>query len=90
MALGRASLVSDLVADGTLVCPLPLTAPTAFSYYLLSPHEAAAQPKIVRFREWLQAEAAATIADAELSNARAKEAGPSVIPWRKALLTAAE
>lgn len=90
VALGRASLVSDLTADGTLVCPLPLTAPTAFSYYLLAPRETAAQPTIVRLREWLQAEAAATIADAELSNPRAKDAGPSVVPWRNALLTAAE
>lgn len=63
VALGRASLVADFVADGTLVCPLPLSAPTAFSYYLLVLPEAAAQPKIVRFREWLQAEAAATVAD---------------------------
>jgi LysR family glycine cleavage system transcriptional activator len=82
VALGRASLVSDLVADGTLVCPLPLTAPTAFSYYLLAPREAAAQPKIVRFREWLQAEVASTVANAELSDL--------VVPWRKALVTAAE
>jgi LysR family transcriptional regulator, glycine cleavage system transcriptional activator len=65
VALGRASLVSNLVADGTLVCPLPLSAPTAFSYYLLVLPEAALQPKILRFREWLQAEAAATVADTE-------------------------
>jgi LysR family transcriptional regulator, glycine cleavage system transcriptional activator len=80
VALGRASLVSDLMADGTLVCPLPLTAPTAFSYYLLAPRETAAQPTIARLREWLRAEAAATIADAELSNPRAKDAAPSVVP----------
>jgi LysR family glycine cleavage system transcriptional activator len=90
VALGRASLVSDLVADGTLVCPLSLTAPTAFSYYLLALPEAAAQPNIVRLREWLQAEAAATIADAEVSDPRAQDAGPSVVPWRKSLVTAAE
>lgn len=79
VALGRASLVSDLVADGTLVCPLPLAAPTAFSYYLLALPEAAAQPKIVRFREWLQAEATAAIADAALFDPRAKDTGPSVV-----------
>jgi LysR family transcriptional regulator, glycine cleavage system transcriptional activator len=90
VALGRARLVSDLVADGTLVCPLPLTAPTTFSYYLLALPEAAAQPNIVRLREWLQAEAAAPIAHADLSDSRAKDAGSSVVPWRKALLAAAE
>jgi len=90
VALGRASLVSDLVADGTLVCPLPLSAPTAFSYHLLALPEAAAMPKIVRFREWLQAEAAATIADAELVNPRGKNVSPSVVAWRKEFLHAAE
>jgi len=90
VALGRASLVSDLVTDGTLVCPLPLSAPTAFSYHLLALPEAAALPKIVRFREWLQAEAAATIADAELVNPRGKNVSPSVVAWRKEFLHAAE
>jgi LysR family glycine cleavage system transcriptional activator len=90
VALGRASLVSDLVANGTLSCPLPLTAPTAFSYYLLALPEAAALPKIVRFREWLQAETAATIADAELSGLQPQDAGRSVVRWPKAFLPAAE
>jgi LysR family transcriptional regulator, glycine cleavage system transcriptional activator len=90
VALGRASLVSDLVANGTLVCPLPLTAPTAFSYYLLALPEAAALPKIVRFREWLQAEAAATIADAELSGPQTDDASWTVVHWPKAFLPAAE
>jgi LysR family transcriptional regulator, glycine cleavage system transcriptional activator len=90
VALGRASLVSNLVANGTLICPLPLTAPTAFSYYLLALSEAATLPKIVRFREWLQAEAAATIADAELSGLQAEDANRSVVHWREAFLPAAE
>ncbi len=89
VALGRASLVSDLVANGTLVCPLPLSAPTAFSYYLLALPEAAALPKIVRFREWLQQEAAATIANAELSDLQPGDAG-RVVRWPKAFLPAAE
>jgi LysR family glycine cleavage system transcriptional activator len=90
VALGRASLVSDLVANGTLVRPLPLNAPTAFSYYLLALPEAAALPKIVRFREWLQAEAEATIANAELSSLHAEDASRSVVRWPKAFLPAAE
>jgi len=33
--LARASLVSDHVANETLICPLSRAAPTAFAYYLL-------------------------------------------------------
>src|SRR5215472_7039549 len=35
VALARVSLVVDHVLGGALVCPLPIAAPTAFSYYLL-------------------------------------------------------
>jgi LysR family transcriptional regulator, glycine cleavage system transcriptional activator len=58
VALTRASLVSDHVANKTLISPLNLAAPTAFAYYLLGLPEASALQKIVRFRDWLQAEAA--------------------------------
>ena len=57
VALVRASLVSDHVANKTLICPLSLTAPTAFAYYLLGLPETTAVQKIVCFRDWLQAEA---------------------------------
>jgi len=60
VALARASLVADRLASGALVCPLELTAPTAFSYYLLGLPEAVEQPKIALFRSLLVAEAAAT------------------------------
>jgi LysR family glycine cleavage system transcriptional activator len=69
VALTRASLVSDLVADGTLICPLRLSAPTAFAYYLLALPEVAGLPNMVSFRDWLQAEAAATTAAADLPDA---------------------
>ena len=59
VALARASLVSDHMANETLICPLRLAAPTAFAYYLLGLPEATALQKIVRFRDWLQVEAAA-------------------------------
>jgi len=59
VALVRASLVSDYVANETLICPLGLSAPTAFAYYLLGLPEAIALQKIVCFRDWLRAEAAA-------------------------------
>jgi LysR family glycine cleavage system transcriptional activator len=58
VALARASLVSDHVANEALICPLNLAAPTAFAYYLLGLPEATALQKIVCFRDWLQVEAA--------------------------------
>lgn len=90
VALGRASLVSDLVANGTLVRPLPLSASTAFSYYLLALPEATALPKIVRFREWLQEEAAATIANAELCGLQTEDAGRAFAHRPEPYLPAAE
>jgi LysR family transcriptional regulator, glycine cleavage system transcriptional activator len=60
VALARASLVADKLADGTLVCPLKLAAPTAYTYYLLGLPEAVDRPKIAMFRKLLVAEAAAT------------------------------
>ncbi len=59
VALARVSLVSDHIANKTLVCPLELPAPTTFAYYLLGLPEATTLPKVACFREWLQAEAAA-------------------------------
>ena len=60
VALARVSLVVDQLASGSLVCPLRLTAPTAYSYYLLSLPEAADRPKIAAFRKLMVMEAAAT------------------------------
>ncbi len=67
VALARASLVSDHMANGRLICPLRLVAPTAFAYYLVGLPEATSLPKIVRFRDWLQAEAADMMADVEFT-----------------------
>ena len=66
VALARLSLVADLLANGTLVCPLPLATPTAFSYFLVGLPEIAKLAKIVRFRRWLRAEAATTVSTAPL------------------------
>jgi LysR family glycine cleavage system transcriptional activator len=60
VALARASLVADQLASGTLVCPLKLAAPTAYTYYLLGLPETVERPKIAVFRRLLVAEAAAT------------------------------
>jgi LysR family glycine cleavage system transcriptional activator len=79
VALARASLVSDLIADGTLICPLRLSAPTAFAYYLLALPEAAGSARIASLRDWLQAEAAATIPAADLPDAPRLTAEASAI-----------
>ncbi len=60
VALARASLVADQLANGALVCPLKLTAPTSYAYYLLGLPEAVDRPKIATFRQLLVAEAALT------------------------------
>jgi LysR family glycine cleavage system transcriptional activator len=41
VALGRVSLVADLLNNGVLACPLSLATATAFSYYLVAAPEAA-------------------------------------------------
>jgi LysR family transcriptional regulator, glycine cleavage system transcriptional activator len=68
VALARASLVADHLANGTLICPLRRVAPTAFAYYLVGLPEAASADRIVRFTKWLQAEAAAVAAEIEAGN----------------------
>jgi len=60
VALARTSLAADHLANGALVCPLKLTAPTAYTYYLLALPEAVDRPKIAVFRRLLVAEAAMT------------------------------
>jgi LysR family glycine cleavage system transcriptional activator len=60
VALARASLVTEQIASGALVCPLKLAVPTAFTYYLLGLPEAADRPQIASFRQLLVIEAAAT------------------------------
>jgi LysR family glycine cleavage system transcriptional activator len=79
VALGRASLVCDLVANGTLICPLRRSAPTAFAYYLLALPEADGLSKIVRLRSWLQAEAAAMIAGAAMTDPGRSTLGSSAL-----------
>jgi LysR family glycine cleavage system transcriptional activator len=60
VALARLSLVADHLASGNLVCPLPMTTPTAFAYYLVALPGSVNLPEVVLFSEWLRAEARAT------------------------------
>lgn len=62
VALGRTPLVADDLARGRLVKPFDISLPADYAYYVVCPVEAAERPKIVAFREWLLAEAAATSA----------------------------
>jgi LysR family glycine cleavage system transcriptional activator len=64
VALGRFSLVADSLADGTLVSPLPIATPTAYSYYIVALPESAVLRRVVPFCRWLRAEAAATMSAA--------------------------
>ena len=60
VALARVSLVANHIADGSLICPLPIAAPTAYSYHLLGLPEQVDRPRIATFRKLVTAEAAHT------------------------------
>lgn len=72
IALARLSLAADHLASGALVCPLPLSTPTAFAYYLVALPEVAALPNTVLLTDWLRSEAEETAAIA--ARIRAEEA----------------
>jgi len=59
VALARATLVNDDLAEGRLVRPLRHAMPTPFSYYLVHSPKAAAGSHLDAFVEWLRAEIAA-------------------------------
>jgi len=58
VALGSSVLVADDIAAGRLLRPfdLSLADPLDFSYYVVSPEEAANRPKVAAFRAWVIAE----------------------------------
>ncbi len=59
IALSRSALAAwDLIA-GRLVRPFALGLPAPYAYWIVCPKANAGLPKIVRFRDWLLAEAAA-------------------------------
>ena len=60
VALSRGALVDEALRTGTLVRPFPQTLTTDLAYYVVCLPERALEPRIMRFREWLLAEAAAT------------------------------
>lgn len=60
VALGDSSLVADDLVAGKLVRPfaLSINGPAKFTYYIVSPMEAADSPIVSAFREWVLEEAA--------------------------------
>ncbi|GAB4178035.1 MAG: transcriptional regulator GcvA [Thalassobaculales bacterium] len=59
VALGRSALITDDLKAGRLVKPFELALHTDYAYYLVYPEGSGTRPKIVAFRNWLEAEAAA-------------------------------
>ena len=58
VALSRSALVAGDLTAGRLVQPLQETQPAPFAYWIVCPKADAEQADIVRFRDWLLAEAA--------------------------------
>jgi len=60
LALGRSVLVQDLLDDGVLVAPFPLSVPTGRGYSVVQATFAHGRREVARFVEWIAAEANAT------------------------------
>lgn len=58
VAMGRLSLIDDLLAQGRLVSPLPRVVKAPTRYYLVYPSELAERPGVRAVIEWLREEAA--------------------------------
>ena len=65
VGLARGALAADDLAAGRLVKPFKPALPSPLAYYLVCPEGAAQRPKIASFRQWLLAEAGATMAPAK-------------------------
>ena len=71
IALGRATLVGDDLAEGRLVRPLDHSATTAFSYYLVHRPAAKLGCHVAAFVDWVRAEAAAwLVSEGQTGSAR--------------------
>jgi len=65
IALGRSSLVKELMARGELVSPFDLPVATAEAFYLVRPEHRYIHPHAEIFRAWIMEEAAAARAPAD-------------------------
>lgn len=57
VALGRSSLVKDMLATGTLIAPLDQRVATSEAFYLVGPAQDYSRPEVLAFWDWLVAEA---------------------------------
>lgn len=62
VALVNRMLVADDLAAGRLIKPFELSLEVEFTFYLVYPPEAAGEPRVAAFREWLLAAARQTVA----------------------------
>jgi LysR family glycine cleavage system transcriptional activator len=69
---GRSLAAADLAA-GRLVVPFEMGWPVEFGYFLVTPEEHAARPKVAAFRAWALAEARSGGEDAALRGPRAAD-----------------
>lgn len=58
IALGRSSLVQEMLRSGELIAPFDVSIPTSEAFYLISPVNQYEHPQAGLFRDWLLAEAA--------------------------------
>jgi LysR family glycine cleavage system transcriptional activator len=58
VTLAMKPLVSAEIEAGRLAIPFDVTAPTSYSYYLLTPETEVENPAVAAFRDWLLEEAA--------------------------------
>lgn len=63
VALGRTMIAADDLASGRLVRPFPLSVTIPLAYWLVYAPDQAERPALQAFRQWILAEAAATLAD---------------------------
>lgn len=84
VALGRSSLVHDLLANGDLVAPFAAALPTEEAFFAAWPDDAALRPEALQLLDWLRSEAAArTVEDAK----GAMRPGERKVAWRHAVHT---
>ena len=62
VALARSVLVQNALAAGRLVKPFNFAIPGEYAYYMVCPEANLKRPKVKAFREWLIAEAGASVA----------------------------
>lgn len=69
LALGKLFLAERALHEGRLVRPVDPILPNDYSYWLVYPRIVAGRPEVVRFRNWLLAEARATTAHIAIQGA---------------------